>query len=54
MRVIVSELDIRKLSVQTKPTSVEGLIDIVKRELTLESDFTIQFYDPDFGGELVI
>lgn len=52
LRVILTEADIRKIKLTTKPCSLEDLIGCLKNSLALEYNFTLQFRDPDFDNEL--
>ncbi|KAL1273015.1 hypothetical protein QQF64_028877 [Cirrhinus molitorella] len=53
LRVILTEADIRKIRLTTKPCSVDDLISCLKTSLALEYNFTLQFQDPDFNNDLV-
>ncbi|XP_041650523.1 sterile alpha motif domain-containing protein 3-like [Cheilinus undulatus] len=52
MRVIITEADIRKMTMTTQPNSVEDLIDWLQSSLQVNYSFTLQFQDPDFNNEL--
>uniref|UniRef100_A0AAR2LEI7 PB1 domain-containing protein n=1 Tax=Pygocentrus nattereri TaxID=42514 RepID=A0AAR2LEI7_PYGNA len=52
MRVILTEDDVRKLKLTSRPSSVADLIMYIKDSLGLEYDFTLQFQDPEFDNEL--
>ncbi|KAK7921878.1 hypothetical protein WMY93_008780 [Mugilogobius chulae] len=48
VRVIVGENDFRKVTLLTKPASIEELILELKNHLHLEYDFMLHYEDPDF------
>ncbi|XP_059180231.1 sterile alpha motif domain-containing protein 3-like [Centropristis striata] len=51
LRVI--EMDrVRKVKLSSRPASVEALIQILKEQLELDADFSLQYEDPDFDGKL--
>ncbi|XP_016311982.1 uncharacterized protein LOC107665574 [Sinocyclocheilus anshuiensis] len=52
LRVILTEADIRKVTLTSKPCSVEDLISCLKNTLGLNYNLTLQFRDPDFDNEL--
>lgn len=52
MRVIVSEGDIRKLTMTTRPDTLEDLIGWLKGTLQANYNFILQYQDPDFNNEL--
>lgn len=52
LRVIVSEHEIRRLSVEDNPSSVEELYQVLQTNLGLRGGFILQFEDPDFNNEL--
>lgn len=52
LRVILTEADIRKVTLISKPCSVEDLISCLKNTLKLDYNFILQFRDPDFDHEL--
>ena len=52
IRVIVSEGDIRKLTMPTRPDTLEDLIGWLKRTLQTNYSFSVQYQDPDFNNEL--
>ncbi|GAA6065574.1 uncharacterized protein LOC113645414 isoform X1 [Tachysurus ichikawai] len=52
LRVILTEADIRKVKLTSKPGSVEELISCLKNNLRLDYNFTLQFQDPEFDNEL--
>ncbi|XP_071814890.1 uncharacterized protein [Apostichopus japonicus] len=53
LRVVLSPKDIQKVSLEQRPDSVENLMETLKDKLSLEGSFTLQYADPDFGGEMV-
>uniref|UniRef100_A0A1A8PLE6 Uncharacterized protein n=1 Tax=Nothobranchius rachovii TaxID=451742 RepID=A0A1A8PLE6_9TELE len=51
-RVIVAELDIRKLKLQSGvPDTVDGLVSVILEELQLHGEFGLLYEDKDFGNE---
>ncbi|CAL9686158.1 unnamed protein product [Knipowitschia caucasica] len=52
MRVIVSEGDIRKSTMTTRPDTLEELIGWLKGTLQANYNFVLQYQDPDFNNEL--
>lgn len=52
MRVIVSEGDIRKLTMTTRPDTFEDLIGWLKATLQANYSFALQYQDPEFNNEL--
>ncbi|XP_061770717.1 uncharacterized protein LOC133561440 [Nerophis ophidion] len=52
MRVIVSEGDIRKLTMTTRPDRLEDLIGWLKGTLQANYSFVLQYQDPDFNNGL--
>ncbi|XP_015253622.1 PREDICTED: uncharacterized protein LOC107099862 [Cyprinodon variegatus] len=52
VRVIITEADIRKVELKTKPDTVDLLIDSLKDALQVNYNFTLQFKDPNFDNEL--
>lgn len=52
MRVIITEADVRRLKLTSRPSSVADLIMYIKDSLGLEYDFNLQFRDPEFENEL--
>lgn len=52
LRVILTEADIRKVKLTSKPGSVEELISCLQNTLRLDYNFTLQFQDPEFDNEL--
>ncbi|MGH0141676.1 UNVERIFIED_CONTAM: hypothetical protein FKN15_045038 [Acipenser sinensis] len=53
LRVIVEADNIRKITLDTCPESVDDLKRILKDKLKLDADFSLQYEDPDFDGELI-
>ncbi|MGH0159159.1 UNVERIFIED_CONTAM: hypothetical protein FKN15_049618 [Acipenser sinensis] len=53
LRVIVEAESIRKITLDTRPESVDDLKSILKDKLKLDADFSLQCEDPDFDGELI-
>uniref|UniRef100_A0A672I062 Uncharacterized protein n=1 Tax=Salarias fasciatus TaxID=181472 RepID=A0A672I062_SALFA len=52
LRVIVSPQEIRRVTLQTIPPSVDELRTTLRNMLGLRGNFILQFEDPDFGNEL--
>lgn len=52
MRVIVSEGDIRKMTMTTKPDTLEDLIRWLKDALQANYNIALQYQDPEFNNEL--
>lgn len=52
IRVIVSEGDIRKMTMTTRPDTLEDLIGWLKGTLQTNYSFTLQYQDPEFQNEL--
>ena len=52
MRVVVTEGDIRKLTMTTRPDTLEYLIDWLKGTLQASYSFDLQFQDPKCNNEL--
>lgn len=52
MRVIVSEGDIRKMTMTTRPDTLGGLIDWLEGTLQTNYSFALQYQDPEFDNEL--
>ena len=52
LRVVLSSRDARRIQLPEVPTSVEGLINMLKERLNLQEDFSLQFEDPEFGNAL--
>ncbi|CAG5994542.1 unnamed protein product, partial [Menidia menidia] len=52
LRVIVSESEIRRLSIEDIPSSVEELYQVLRTNLALRGGFILQFEDPDFKNQL--
>lgn len=52
MRIIVTEADIRKLTMTTRPDTLEDLIHWLKGTLQASYSFNLQYQDPEFDNEL--
>lgn len=52
LRVILTEADIRKVTLNTRPATVEDLICELKELLALDYNCSLQFKDPEFNNEL--
>ncbi|XP_028856475.1 uncharacterized protein LOC114802036 isoform X2 [Denticeps clupeoides] len=52
IRVILSEADIRKVTLNRRPATVEELMSNIKESLELHYTFSIQYKDPEFNNEL--
>ncbi|XP_058481952.1 transmembrane protein 68 isoform X1 [Solea solea] len=52
LRVIVSAQEIRRVSLQNIPPSVDELCTVLCNTLDLRGSFVLQYEDPDFGNEL--
>lgn len=52
LRVIVSEGDIRKMTMPTRPDTLEDLIGWLKATLQTNYSFSLQYQDPEFNNEL--
>ncbi|XP_053296885.1 uncharacterized protein LOC128456654 [Pleuronectes platessa] len=52
LRVIVSPQEIRRVTLQDVPPSVDELCTVLRNTLGLRGNFLLQFEDPDFGNEL--
>lgn len=52
MRVIFSEADIQKLTLETRPTTMESLKSTLRTSFGLQYSFDLQFQDPEFNYEL--
>lgn len=50
--VIIASDDIRRVSIESLPETVDQLINILRQELSLEGIFVLQFEDPAFQNEL--
>lgn len=51
LHVILSPEDIRKVYID-RPQSIESLLSTLKSKLNIQSDFTLQYEDPEFDHEL--
>ncbi|XP_039627313.1 uncharacterized protein LOC120540542 [Polypterus senegalus] len=49
---IVEKNHARKLKLSSRPASVDALIKIIKEQMELDLQFTLQYEDPDFDGRL--
>lgn len=52
MRVIVSEGDIRKMTMTARPDTLEDLISCLKGTLQANYSFALQYEDPEFDNAL--
>uniref|UniRef100_A0A669BEH6 Uncharacterized protein n=1 Tax=Oreochromis niloticus TaxID=8128 RepID=A0A669BEH6_ORENI len=52
MRVILTEADIRKVILHSRPSTVKDLITKLRESLGLQYNFSLQFQDPEFNNEL--
>ncbi|XP_051795138.1 sterile alpha motif domain-containing protein 3 isoform X1 [Acanthochromis polyacanthus] len=52
LRVILTATDIRKVILNTRPTTVEDFISKLKEALGLHYNFSLQYQDPEFNNEL--
>jgi len=52
LRVILTEADIRKVILTTRPSTVDDLISKLKESLGLHYNFCLQYQDPEFNNEL--
>ena len=52
LRIILSENDIRKVTIDNLPETVDDFCSILKTKLRLEGDLVIQYQDPEFDNEL--
>ncbi len=43
---------VRKAKLSSRPASVDVLIRILKEQLELDHDFSLQYEDPEFDGKL--
>ncbi|XP_048121850.1 uncharacterized protein LOC125309168 [Alosa alosa] len=51
LRVVLSETDIRRLSIEITPPSVEELCQMLRANLGLRGGFILQFEDPAFNNQ---
>ena len=51
-RVIIATDDVRSVSLESLPETVDELVNILCRELSLEGILVLQFEDPAFQNEL--
>lgn len=52
LRIIISENEIRRLSIENIPPSVEKLYALLQTKLGLRRAFVLQFEDPEFNFQL--
>jgi len=52
LRVILTEADIRKVILNTRPATVEDWTSQLKESLGLHYNFSLQYKDPEFNYEL--
>lgn len=52
LRIILSEDDIRRVTIDHLPDTVEDLHSTLKTKLGLMGDLVIQYQDPEFDNEL--
>lgn len=52
IRVVVTDCDIRRISLDQKPGNLESLLELLKVKLALPYDFKLQFEDPLFNNAL--
>jgi len=52
LRIILSEDDIRRVTIDNLPETVHDFHSIMKTKLGLEGDLVVQYQDPDFDNEL--
>lgn len=52
LRIVIDDDDIRKLTLNKRPDSVEELKTQLRDELSLQYDFRLQYEDPDFNNAL--
>ncbi|KAG7481543.1 hypothetical protein MATL_G00068030 [Megalops atlanticus] len=52
LRLIITEQDIRKVSLDGKPETVEELKTKIKEKCKLQYDFSVMYEDPDFDNAL--
>ncbi|XP_062849580.1 uncharacterized protein LOC134311859 [Trichomycterus rosablanca] len=52
LRLIINDQDIRKVSLDRKPESVEELNMKIKEKCNLQYDFSVMYEDPDFDNAL--
>lgn len=54
LRVVISSKEARRIELTEAPDSVDQLITVLKDRLHLESDFKLQYEDPDFANALCL
>lgn len=52
LRIILCENDIRRVTIDNLPETVDAFCSILKTKLGLEGDLVIQYQDPEFDNEL--
>lgn len=52
LRIILSEDDIRRVTIDNLPENIDDFYSIVKTKLGMEGDLVIQYQDPDFDNDL--
>lgn len=52
IRVVINKDDIRKLTLNERPDSIEELKTELKDKMSLQYDFRLQYEDPDFNNAL--
>ncbi|XP_056603518.1 uncharacterized protein LOC130420335 [Triplophysa dalaica] len=52
LRVVLSDMDIRRLSIEITPPSVDALCQVLRANLGLRGGFILQFEDPAFKDQL--
>ncbi|CAL9684749.1 unnamed protein product [Knipowitschia caucasica] len=52
IRVIVTDKDIRRITLQEKPQNVESLIEDLQKKLSVDYPFSLQYEDPLFDNAL--
>lgn len=53
LRVIVDARTPRKITLASYPESTDDLKNVLREKLDLDKNFSIQYEDPDFDGQLV-
>lgn len=52
LRIILSDEDIRRVTIDNLPETVEDFCLVIKTKLGLEGDLVVQYQDPEFDNEL--
>lgn len=52
LRIILSENDIRRITIGDLPETVDDFCSIIKDKLGLEGTLVVQYQDPEFDNEL--